>query len=363
MAETADATNKSPLQIAAAVRSRRVRIATASVLVALLGGPACAQDAPPINLYRFILGVDVPESPALVAMGVAPTHVLKGSAPKPITVSLLDALVSSSRSTPGVSLDVTPYFLVGGGVRDLTRYRSGSIAGRLTRVLTKTLLSVGTARLPDDPGSPLVGLAVRSTLHDPHDPVLNSRLPEEIAAELTRQGIPAARPTDEDVTDRGVDLSVVYARARSAMRARSSDAQVSGGWGITARARGGVLDGDSLGATRHTLWVTAQYTAGRRYDILATVQVRNAFHATDRLWVGAALLRKTTMADVHAELYYDTQRRELHPGFAVDARASAHLGIVVSLSAQPDAPTLVGTRRLQLRTVVRWFAASDRPAP
>ncbi|MGH2348609.1 MAG: hypothetical protein ACRDFT_03980 [bacterium] len=340
-----------------------MRVATASVLVALLGGPARAQGVPPINLYRFILGVDVPESPAFVAMGVAPTHVLKGSAPKPITASLLDALPSSSRSTPGVSLDVTPYFLVGGGVRDLARYRSGSIAGRLTRVLTKTLLSVGAAGLPDDPGSPLVGFAVRSTLHDPHDPVLNSRLPEEIAAELAREDVPAAHPTEEDVTDRGVDLSAVYARARSAMRARSGDAQVSGGWGMMARARGGVLDDDSLGGMRHTLWLSAQYTFGRRFDILATVQLRNAFHATDRLWVGAALLRKTTMADVHAELYYDTQSGDLHPGLAVDARASAHLGIVASLSAQPDAPALVGTRRLQFRALVRWFAASDRPVP
>jgi len=307
-----------------------------------------AQDTTTVDIYRFILGVDVPEPPAFVVLGVSPTHVLRGSAPKPIAASVLDAGVAGDHATPGVAVDIAPYFLLGGGVRTLGRLRAMSIRGRLTRVLTKTILSLGAVRdpPPGDPGSPLLAFALRSTFHDPHDPALTSRLPEELIA--------ARAASDEEAGNTGVDLRPIYARARRAMRARTGDPQISGGWGVALRARSGSLASDSLVSPRHTLWLSAQLSTGRRLDVLSTIQIRDAFRGDARTWLGLGLERKTAFVDYRAELSYETRSRDWHPGVAVDARVTGGLGLVASLTTE-SAP-----RRLALRTQLYWFYASDR---
>jgi len=327
-----------------ASRVHRAAVGLSLVASARLG----AQDTTTVDIYRFILGTDVPESPAFVVLGVSPTHVLRGSAPKPVAASVLDAGVAGDHATPGVAIDIAPYFLLGGGVRTLGRLRATSIRGRLTRVITKTILSLGAVRHapPGDPGAPLVAVALRSTFHDPHDPALTSRLPEELVA------VSAAR--DEEGGDLGVELGPIYARARRAMRARAGDPQISGGWGVALRARSGALASDSLGSPRHTLWLSAQLSTGRRLDVLSTVQVRNAFRPDAQTWVGLGLARKTVAVDYRAELSYETRSRDWHPGVAVDARVGAGLGLVASLT------TASAPRRLALRTLVYGFYASDR---
>lgn len=62
-------------------------VALASGLVLFAPALASAQDTSGVNIYRFVLGVDVPESPALVALDRTPTRVLRGSAPKPIAAT------------------------------------------------------------------------------------------------------------------------------------------------------------------------------------------------------------------------------------------------------------------------------------
>ena len=317
-----------------------------------------AQDTTVINAYRFVIGVDVPESPAFVVVGVAPTHVLRGVAPKPLALNVLSAFESAGEPTPGVAIDVAPYFLAGGGARRLGSYRSMSLVGRLMRVVTKTLLSLGAARDPADSRSLLVGLGLRSTFHDPHDP-LSTTLPEDVAAVLAQAGASAPSGAEEDVGDQ-VGLTQAFARARRTLRRPSANPQVSGGWGVAARLRGGVLAGDSVETERHCLWLGAQFTAGRRFDVLTTAQLRSAFRADRYWWLGAGLERKTTAANILAELYYDTQARRVHPGIAVDVRASSHVGVVGSLTTQSATLSGSGPRRLQLRTLARWFYASDR---
>ena len=341
----------------------RAMLLLAGALLAWPDPIAAVQDDERVNIYRFLLGVDVPQAPAFVAMGVAPNQVLLGSGPKPVAATVLATFGPSGETAPGVAVDVAPYYLFGGGVRSLQSYRSNSIVGRLMRELTKTLVSIGAVQQAGDPSSPLLAIGVRTTFHDPHDPVLNSRLPENIAAALARSGVPRPDPTDESVTGLGVDLSPIFTNSRREMRGRAGDAQVSGGWGVTARARGGALHADSLDEARQTLWLAAQYTAGLRYDVLTTVQLRNAFRDDDRFWLGAAIRRKSDGADMQAGLYYDTASKDWHPGMAVDARLSANIGLVASLSTQPDPPALTGPRRLRFSVLGRWFAASDRQGP
>ncbi|MDP3766507.1 MAG: hypothetical protein Q8S13_00695 [Dehalococcoidia bacterium] len=162
---------------------RQVPVALLAVGALLRVTPLAAQQAETTNIYRFIMGVGVPEPAAFVALGIAPSHALRGSAPKPVTASVISSSGGGTRSVTGLAIDVAPYFLVGGGVRNLESFRSNSIAGRMKRVGTKTVVSFGAAGDPAGAGSRLVAIGVRATFHDPHDPALSTDLPERVAAE------------------------------------------------------------------------------------------------------------------------------------------------------------------------------------
>ena len=146
------------------------------------------------------------------------------------------------------------------------------------------------------------------------------------------------------------------------MRARSGDAQVSLGYGVAWRARGGALERDSVTDAHHALWATAQYTLGARYDLLATVQLRDVFGANSHSWLGAGVLRKIGEADLLLELYYDTDNDELHPGVGFEQRVLSSLSMTGSITTQSGAE-LAGpfrSRALALRLAGKLFSASDR---
>ena len=309
-----------------------------------------------INLQSYTIGMDVPEAPALVALGFAPP-VRLGSAPKPVSGSLLFA-AGGSATTRAAAIDVSPYYIFFSGIRDLPAYRGNSIKARLTRVFTKTTVSLGAASVSDDPDALSIGLGLRATIHDPHDPVLNHPLPEDVAAAFQQAGVPLPDPEDESVTDRGVDLAPVFARARRAMRARSGDPQVSLGWGMRVRAAGGVQSSDSLGTVGHSGWITAQLATGARYDLIATAEVRDAFMADSRLIGTAAVRRKGVTADYQFGLRYDALNQVLHPALLLDARLATRLGTLVWVDTDAGAD-----RRLRLGLAVRWFSAVDPPMP
>ena len=146
-------------------------------LVAGTAASAVSQRATKIDVYRFIIGVDVPEPPALVVMGIAPAHVLRGAAPKPIAAG-----VAAVAGGPAAAIDVSPFFLAGGGHLRLDRWRSMSLGGRLRRVLAKTILSLAATPARGD-SSALFGIALRSTIHDPHDPTLSSSVPDDLGTD------------------------------------------------------------------------------------------------------------------------------------------------------------------------------------
>jgi hypothetical protein len=73
-----------------------------------------AQEPDRINIYRFILDVDVPEPAAFVALDRASAHVLRASAPKPLAATVATAHDSGGATTTMVAVDVSPYFLAGG---------------------------------------------------------------------------------------------------------------------------------------------------------------------------------------------------------------------------------------------------------
>jgi hypothetical protein len=328
-----------------------------------LAGPATRAilaQSPRINIHRYVLGVDVPESPALTALGVTHSAVQLGSAPKPLTASLVAMAGPSGETVTGAGLDIAPYYLLA-GPRDLASYRSNSIAGRLTRVLTKTLLSLAVVRHPADLGDLRLGLAARSTIHDPHDPILNTRLVEETHATGGAGGAALPDAGVESLTDLGVNLAPEFAAGRRAARSRSGDAQISVGLGVGSLSRDGAL-GEFLDGAHFAGWIAAQYTADAKLDLLATVHRREMFGLlADRWWLGGGLRRKADRADVQGSLYYDTATRELHPSLAFDIRLAARLGGLAALGTIPDPEN--DAPRVRLTLLLRWFAAADPLGP
>ncbi|MDX2056723.1 MAG: hypothetical protein SFV24_02905 [Gemmatimonadales bacterium] len=335
-------------------RSTTIWIATLAASLAA-AAPATGQ-TPKTNIYRYVLDVDAPEPAGLVALDLAGAHVLRGSAPKPISATIVHQSVPNAGWTTGAAVDIVPYFFLGGGARRLPDYRANSVAGRLTRVITKTALSVAAGSDPAAAGSLLGALGIRTTFHDPHDPVLNSRLPEQVDSALRAHGIDPGDASVEDVARLGVDLGPLFADATRRMRARG-DIQVSAGWGLAGRLRGAALDGDSTERFRHTLWLTGQHSLDGRLDLLVTWQVRSLGRDDAAMRLGAGLQRKSTPADYRIELYYDRATRRLHPGASVEVRALPGVSAVASLVS--DAP-IGGRGRSYARAglMLRYYATS-----
>jgi hypothetical protein len=320
--------------------------------------PAAAQESR-TNIYRYVLDVDLPESPGFVALDLLPMKVLRGSAPRPFMLSAMHRLSSGEGSAiSGMAMDVVPYFLVGGGARTLSSYRANSVAGRLLRVLTKTALSVAASSAPGDGSSLLGAIALRTTFHDPHDPVLNSRLPEEVDSALAAAGVAAEDPTEESVSDRGVNLEPLYARAQRLMRARG-DVQVSAGWGLAGQLRGGSLRSDSLTDVRHTLWITAQHATGHRFDVIGTVQFQPTSRDDSDWRFGAGLQRKSFPADLRLQLYFDTGSRRLHPGLAIDVLATRGLQLGAMMGSEADGGRR-GSAQAHLLLLGHWYPSARR---
>ncbi|MFN0181166.1 MAG: hypothetical protein ACKVZ0_20360 [Gemmatimonadales bacterium] len=340
-------------------RSIAKALALPALLVSSAVQPIAAQPAADrINIYRYILDVDPPESPGLVALDATPAHVLRGAAPKPIAAALVHRFTRTGWATGG-AVDIVPYYLLGGGIRERASYRANSVAGRLMRVVTKTALSAALLAHPDAPGQWRGAIALRTTFHDPHDPIVNFRLPELVDSALAANGIRETDPTVEDLADRPVDLKPIFAQARRAMRARG-DVQVSAGWGVAGDLDGAALSSDSLTGVRHTLWLSAQHATGHRADILFLAQMRNAFHRDDALRFGLGLQRKSRPADFRAELYYDWANRRLHPGLSAELHAGPGWGAVLGLTSEAPATSAKTPSRVSVTLLGRWYPTAER---
>jgi len=361
---------------------RAFAISVAAALVAVIGRKDAAAQDRRDNIYRYVLDIDIPESPGLVALDLLSTKVLRGSAPKPFAGNIVHRVGDSSGAVTGAALDLVPYYLLGGGMRRLgaakiscpstgvgnadsarkdTRgsYRSDRISGRLLRVITKTALSLAISSAPDADGSLLGAIAVRTTFHDPHDPVLNSCLPEQVDSALAAHGVAVPDLTEEDLGGRGVDLEPVFEAASRRMRARG-DIQVSAGWGLAGRLRGGSLKSDSLDGFRHTLWITGQHATGHLLDIIATIQFQPAFRADDNWRFGAGVQRKSRPADLRLQLYYDTGSRRFHPGAIVEAHPTRGFLVAAGLTSEAVPGAIRGSADARAVFTAQWYPTARR---
>jgi hypothetical protein len=327
-------------------------------LAALLPSGVLAQAPKRINIYRYALDIDIPESGGLIALDAAGTHVLRGSQPKPISASAVFRSNGSDTHAVGASLDVLPYYLLGGGKRSLVSYRKMTVAGRLTRVVTKTAFSLAALTIPGTSGSLRLGLALRTTFHDPHDPISTARLPEAIDSALRAHGVPDPGLDQEHLGELDVDLRPVYAAARREVSGHG-DVQVTGGWGISTLANGAVLDADSLHGVRHTFWLTAQHSFSPRFDLLVTAQLRTAPDTKAKPRFGLGIQRKAQAADYRAELYWDRANRRLNPGVSAELRAGHGVGLVGALGTDSEVGVGKMPRIIRATMLIRWYSTSE----
>jgi hypothetical protein len=331
-----------------------VRLATCVLLACILvsAPPAAAQQqrSPEacgtdtvINIYRHVLDLEPPESPALVALGATTSYTRAATAPKPLALSLVSMVRGAAAPVTGAAIDVSPYFLVGGGARSLCSYRENSIAGRMTRVGIKTIVSVGVLPLGGFADAVRFGVGIRSTMHDPHDPINNS--------ELVRR-LPPAAPDDELPPAVAAEPSAYQDAARS-MRARDRSI-VSGGWGAATTLVDGSFSSRE-GGWRHALWLSWQRTLDARFDMLFTgeASLERGEASTYRLTTAAR--RKHGAADLLLEAAFDTGDERLHYGLSGEARVAARVRAAVGILTEPAAPPS-GGRVLRATVSVRWSA-------
>jgi hypothetical protein len=338
----------------------------ATVVGAIAGGfsvltsaSAYAQAPAKINIYRYVLDLDVPESPGLIALDATGNHVLRGSSPKPIAASVILQSNGNGAHTKAAAVDIVPYFLVGGGKRSLRSYRAMTVAGRLTRVITKTSLSIAARSDGDTPGLLRLGLALRTTFHDPHDPISTTRLPEAVDSALASHGVVEHDLSVEQLGDRGVELRSLFAAARREVSGHG-DVQVTGGWGVATNAGGSVLEADSLRGTRHTFWLTGQHSVGPRLDLLATTMLRATGGDGSRFRFGLGIQRKADAADFRAELYYDRADRRINPGVSAELRTGNGIGLVAAVGNGAEAGPGRSPRLVRASVLLRWYATSER---
>jgi hypothetical protein len=288
--------------------------------------------APRIDTYGYIIDVDIPESPSLVALDLTTSRALRAAASKPVAAAFVHSAAAGG-DVDALAIDVAPYYLAG-GIRSLDAYKKNSVAGRMMRVLTKTVLSLAVAR---DGGrdDARIAFAVRSTIHDPHDPVLNWGLADSLIAH------PDADPR------------VFFDHARDDMRRRCC-VQLALGWGGDATMRGGVISRDSTTRLQQQLWGTAQITTGERYDILLTPKVVDVFGDAS-LAVAGGIQRKGDGVDFRADAEF-RNAHDIRPSIAAEVHVLRSIGAVASISSTREG----GDSHIVFRTLGRWYV-SHRP--
>jgi len=299
---------------------------------------ACVGDSV-LNVYRYVLDVEPPESPVLAVLEATTSHTRSATAPKPLALSLATVSRGGGDARPAAALDFSPYHLAGGGARSTCGYRDNSLAGRLKRVGTKTILSVGVQPQRGTGDLLRVGMAVRATLHDPHDPINNSLLVQRVPPAGAREEPPPA------------SADSAYAAAAVSMRARDRWI-VSAGWGAAATVSGASL-GVREGEWRHALWLSWQRTMDARFDLVFTGEAGLERGTPPGYRLVAAARRKQSHADLLLEAAFDTRDERLHGGVSAEARVARRLRAALGVLSEPAAGA---GRALRAAALLRWSA-------
>jgi hypothetical protein len=336
------------------------RTITAAALLALAtwAAPAAAQTAP-TRVGDFILDYDVPESPAFIALGVAPANVLRAGAAKPIVASLLNQLLTGGTLDNGIAIDFSPYAVFGGSAESVDTYRTSTFR----RIIFNTTVSLATVTDADVADDLRFGFGLRSTLWDSRDPLADSALANEVSRLLAAAARAPLQAGDDEVgapmnlADRGVDLTAAY-RAARAEAARKTGTALSAGWGFAGPIHGAIASLDSIGDLQHRLWLAGRWSFVKGPEVMMTTQyVSRLGNADSSLRIGAALRASGADFSFALEAGWDSEEGFL-PGISAEARALAGVHLLAALVA--DRPPDGGPIRVSLRHSISWNRSEGR---
>ncbi len=201
--------------------ARDLCIACALVVAAGGSRPAVGQDstssADNLKVPWAQLDLAVPEAPAFVLLGVAPSEVNRPTNVRELGVALLNGVDKHGRLRVGLAVTAAPYLALRGRNLTLQAYRRSVLA----RLLTRAQLSIGTSRAADDTASTDLGLGIRLVLFDAGDPRLDRALVDSIA-QLLLSTLPPAPDRIDTTAEAGQTATFVPGLAEQLDRLRAA---------------------------------------------------------------------------------------------------------------------------------------------
>jgi hypothetical protein len=111
-----------------------------------------------------------PESPAFTFLNFAPATVTRPNTPRDFVAALANGIDESGHVRQGISLEVTPAYLIPGLGVGLDAYQTS----QFKRILSNTQLSIATVRASGDTAATDLGVGLRLTLVDRGDPMADA---------------------------------------------------------------------------------------------------------------------------------------------------------------------------------------------
>lgn len=145
--------------------TRHILVSLVAILAVLFSPRAVRAQANALTDGKAVklvnLDLTVPDSPALVILGLSPDKVVRPSAPKDLAATLLNGVDRRGNLQSGVAVDLSPRFLFAGNSLTFADYRDNAA----TRILANIQVSLATAKgATDTDKSMRAAFGLRSTL-------------------------------------------------------------------------------------------------------------------------------------------------------------------------------------------------------
>ena len=153
----------------------------------------------------------VPESPAFTFLNFAPASVNRPNTPRDFVAALANGVDEDGHVHQGISLEVTPAYLIPGLGVGLSEYQRSF----LKRLLNNTQLSLATVRASGDTAATDLGLGLRFTVADNGDPMRDTGYTSQLGDALLAcaPATPDAPPAVPCMGDAATKLRLGYLKS------------------------------------------------------------------------------------------------------------------------------------------------------
>lgn len=161
------------------------RPALNSLTLLLLTGPVAAQDSAAIAKrdslqLKTVESFAVPESPAFSFLNFAPATVTRPNTPRDVVAALANGIDENGKVRQGLSLEVTPAYLIPGLAVSLKDYQDRF----WKRLLANAQLSLATVRAAGDSAATDLGIGIRFNVIDNGDPMRDTAFARRLGDQL-----------------------------------------------------------------------------------------------------------------------------------------------------------------------------------